>query len=141
MAIFQPSPDIVWVGTGEGNPRNSVSVGNGIYKSLDGGKTWQHLGLEKTERIHRIVLHPRDPNIAWVAAMGQAWGQNAERGVFKTTDGGKTWTKVLYVNERTGAADLVIDPVESEQALRGDVGVPPLAVVLQLRRPGLRPAT
>ncbi|HEX8617311.1 MAG TPA: hypothetical protein VF911_06985, partial [Thermoanaerobaculia bacterium] len=110
VAIFQPSPDIVWVGTGEGNPRNSMSVGNGIYKSVDGGRTWQHLGLEKTERIHRIVLHPRDPNIAWVAALGQAWGQNAERGVFKTTDGGKSWTKVLYVNDRTGAADLVIDP-------------------------------
>ncbi|HEX8253239.1 MAG TPA: hypothetical protein VF846_08845, partial [Thermoanaerobaculia bacterium] len=110
VAIFQPSPEIVWVGTGEGNPRNSMSVGNGIYKSVDGGRTWQHLGLEKTERIHRIVLHPRDPNIAWVAALGQAWGQNAERGVFKTIDGGRTWTKVLYVNDRTGAADLIIDP-------------------------------
>ena len=111
VSIFQPSPEIVWVGTGEGNPRNSMSVGNGIYKSVDGGKTWQHLGLEKTERIHRIVLHPRDANVAWVAAMGQAWGQNADRGIFKTTDGGKSWTKVLYVNDRTGAADLVIDPV------------------------------
>jgi len=110
VAIFQPSPDIVWVGTGEGNPRNSMSVGNGIYKSVDAGRTWQHLGLDKTERIHRIITHPRDPNIAWVAAMGQAWGQNADRGVFKTTDGGKTWTKVLYVNEKTGAADLIIDP-------------------------------
>jgi photosystem II stability/assembly factor-like uncharacterized protein len=117
VAIFQPSPDIVWVGTGEGNPRNSMSVGNGIYKSVDGGKTWQHLGLEKTERIHRIVLHPRDPNVAWVAAMGQAWGQNPDRGVFKTTDGGKTWTKVLYVNERTGAADLVIDPSNPNKLL------------------------
>jgi len=110
VAVFQPSPEIVWVGTGEGNPRNSMSVGNGIYKSIDGGATWQHLGLEKTERIHRIVLHPRDPNIAWVAALGQAWGRNTERGVFKTTDGGKTWAKVLFVNDGTGAADLVIDP-------------------------------
>ncbi|HYI12245.1 MAG TPA: hypothetical protein VEK57_24540 [Thermoanaerobaculia bacterium] len=110
VAIFQPSPDIVWAGTGEGNPRNSMSVGNGIYKTADGGRTWQHLGLDKSERIHRIVLHPRDPNVAWVAAMGQAWGQNPERGVFKTTDGGRTWNKVLYVNEKTGAADLVIDP-------------------------------
>jgi photosystem II stability/assembly factor-like uncharacterized protein len=110
IAVFQPSPEIVWVGTGEANVRNSVSVGNGVYKSIDGGKTWQHLGLDKTERISRIVLHPRDPNIAWVAALGQAWGQNADRGVFKTVDGGKSWTKVLYVDERTGAADLVIDP-------------------------------
>ena len=110
VAVFQPSPDIVWAGTGEGNPRNSMSVGNGIYKSIDAGKTWQHVGLDKTERIHRIVLHPRDPNIAWVAAMGQAWGQNPERGIFKTTDGGRTWSKVLYVNEKVGAADLVIDP-------------------------------
>lgn len=110
VSIFQPSPDIVWVGTGEGNPRNSMSVGNGIYKSIDAGRTWQHLGLEKTERIHRIITHPRDPNIAWVAALGQAWGQNADRGVFKTTDGGRSWTKILYVNERTGAADLIIDP-------------------------------
>ena len=78
VAIFQPSPDIVWAGTGEGNPRNSMSVGNGIYKTIDGGRTWQHLGLDKTERIHRIITHPRDPNIAWVAAMGQAWGQNPD---------------------------------------------------------------
>jgi len=111
VAIFQASPEIVWVGTGEGNVRNSMSVGNGVYKSMDGGKTWQHLGLDKSERIYRIALHPRDPNVAWVAAMGQAWGQNPDRGIFKTTDGGKTWTKVLYVNERTGGSDLVIDPV------------------------------
>ncbi|HEY0139679.1 MAG TPA: hypothetical protein VGF48_02225 [Thermoanaerobaculia bacterium] len=110
VAIYQASPDIVWVGTGEGNVRNSVSIGNGIYKTMDGGRTWQHLGLGKTERIHRIVLHPSNPNVAWVAALGQAWGQNADRGVFKTEDGGRTWKKVLYVNERTGAADLIADP-------------------------------
>lgn len=110
IAVFQATPDIVWVGTGEGNPRNSAGVGYGVYRSLDGGRTWTHLGLEKTERIHRIVLHPTDPDVAYVAAMGTAWGENPERGVFKTTDGGKTWTKVLYVDERTGAADLVMDP-------------------------------
>jgi len=110
IAVFQPNPDIVWVGTGEGNPRNSVSVGNGVYRSLDGGKTWAHLGLEKTERIYRIVVHPTDPGIVWVAALGQAWGENPERGVFKTEDGGKTWQRVLYIDEKTGASDLVIDP-------------------------------
>nr|MDP9120894.1 hypothetical protein [Acidobacteriota bacterium] len=110
IAIYQASPDIVWVGTGEGNVRNSTSVGNGVYRSADGGRTWQHLGLEATERIPRLVLHPSDPNVAWVAALGREWGENSERGVYKTVDGGRTWKKVLYVDERTGAADLVIDP-------------------------------
>jgi len=110
IAINQSNPDVVWVGTGEGNPRNSVSIGGGVFRTLDGGQTWSRLGLEKTEHIHRIVLHPADPNVAWVAALGQVWGENPERGVFKTVDGGKTWRRVLYVDPRTGAADLVIDP-------------------------------
>jgi photosystem II stability/assembly factor-like uncharacterized protein len=110
ITVNQANPDVVWVGTGEGNPRNSVSIGNGVYRSLDGGKTWAHLGLEKTEHIPRLVLHPTDPNVAWVAALGQVWGENPERGVFKTTDGGKTWRRVLYVDPRTGASDLAIDP-------------------------------
>ncbi|HKI05415.1 MAG TPA: hypothetical protein VKK31_25770 [Thermoanaerobaculia bacterium] len=110
VSVFQANPDIVWVGSGEANVRNSVSIGNGVYRSLDGGKTWKHLGLEETERIHQVVLHPTDPNVAWVAALGQAWGENPERGVFKTLDGGKTWRKVLYVDPRTGAADLIADP-------------------------------
>ena len=110
VALSPDSPEVVWVGTGEGNPRNSASVGDGVYRSLDGGKTWQHLGLEKTERIHRILLDPRDPKVAYVAALGRMWGENPERGVFKTEDGGKSWKKILYVDERTGAADLVMDP-------------------------------
>ncbi len=117
VAVFQPHPDVVWVGTGEGNPRNSASVGNGVYRSLDGGRTWSHLGLTKTERIHRILLHPGDREVAYVAALGTSWGENPERGVFKTTDGGKTWSKVLYVDERTGAADLVMDPTNPDKLI------------------------
>jgi photosystem II stability/assembly factor-like uncharacterized protein len=111
VSVFQPNPSIVWIGTGEGNPRNSVGVGNGIYKSLDGGESWQYLGLEKTEKIHRVVLHPTDPDVAYVTALGTTWSENPERGVFKTRDAGKSWEKVLFVNEQTGCADLVMDPV------------------------------
>jgi len=110
LAIDPNNPDVVWVGSGEANPRNSVSIGEGVFKTLDGGRTWQRLGLEKTERVSRIILHPTDPRVAWVAAMGQVWGENPERGVYKTEDGGKTWRRVLYVDERTGAADLTADP-------------------------------
>jgi hypothetical protein len=110
IAIDPRSPDVVWVGTGEGNPRNSASVGRGVYRTRDGGRTWQKLGLEKTERIHRILLHPTNPDTAWVAAFGTSWGENEERGVFKTTDAGATWTKVLYVDPRTGCGDLALDP-------------------------------
>jgi len=109
IAVFPANPDVVWVGTGEANVRNSVSVGDGVYRSLDGGRTWSHLGLDATEHISRIVLHPTNPDVAWVAALGKLWSENAERGVFKTTDGGKTWRKVLFVDERTGAANLIRD--------------------------------
>jgi len=115
VAVNQRYPDIVWVGTGEGAIRNSVSVGNGVYKSVDGGKTWTHLGLDQSERIDRIVLHPDDPLVAYVAATGKLWGDSEERGVFKTVDGGVTWQKILYVNERTGCADLVMDPVNPDK--------------------------
>jgi hypothetical protein len=91
IAISAVNAETVWVGTGEGNLRNSASVGGGVFRSLDGGKTWTLLGLEATERIHRIVLHPTNPEVAWVAALGREWGENPERGVFKTVDGGKTW--------------------------------------------------
>jgi photosystem II stability/assembly factor-like uncharacterized protein len=110
VAVFQMAPDIVWVGTGEGNIRNSAGVGNGIYKSMDGGVTWQHLGLENSERIHRVVLHPTDPSIAYLAVMGPTWSDGEQRGVYRTTDGGETWDRLLFMNQRTGAADLVMDP-------------------------------
>jgi len=110
VKICQKNPNIIWVGTGEGNPRNSSGVGRGIFKSLDGGKTWMHLGLEETEKISRIVLDLHNPDIAYVAALGTTWGENPQRGVFKTEDGGKTWHKILYIDEKTGAADLVMAP-------------------------------
>ncbi len=110
VRICQQNPNIVWIGTGEGNPRNSAGVGRGIFKSIDAGKTWNLLGLEKTEKISRIALDPYDADVAYVAAMGTTWGENPERGVFKTTDGGKSWEKVLYVDQKTGAADLAMAP-------------------------------
>ncbi len=110
VAIQQSNPSVIWVGTGEGNPRNSLNGGYGIYKSLNGGKTWKSMGLEKTRHIHRIIIHPDNPDIIYVAAIGSPWGEHPERGVFKTGDGGKTWKKILFINNKTGAADLVIDP-------------------------------
>jgi len=110
IALEPGNPDVIWVGTGEDNPRNSVSFGDGVYKSTDGGKTWQFMGLRDTERISRIIVHPTNPQIVYVAAIGHAFGPNPERGVFMTTDGGKTWQKVLYTDDRHGASDLEMDP-------------------------------
>jgi photosystem II stability/assembly factor-like uncharacterized protein len=110
IAIDPARPEVVWIGTGEGNTRNSVSIGDGVYRTNDGGETWTHLGLTDTERMRRIVLHPRDPRVAWVAALGPLWSLSSERGVFKTEDGGVTWRKVLYVDDATGCADLAVDP-------------------------------
>ncbi len=110
LAIDPSNPDVVWVGTGEGNPRNSLNGGYGIYKSLDGGRSWKLLGLEKTRHIHRIIVHPVNPDVVYVGAIGSPWGPHPERGVYKTTDGGQSWEQVLYVNELTGVADMVMDP-------------------------------
>ena len=110
VAVSDANPNIVWVGTGEGNPRNSANYGGGIYKSLDGGKTWKHMGLEATRHIHRVIIHPTNPDIVYAGAMGNMWYPNEERGVFRTTDGGKTWKKILYVDDGTGIADMIIDP-------------------------------
>jgi photosystem II stability/assembly factor-like uncharacterized protein len=117
VAVFQTSPDVVWVGTGEKARRNSAGVGTGVYRSLDGGRSWQHLGLDSTGAIAEIILHPTDPDVAYVAALGNTWAETEHRGVYKTRDGGRTWTKILYVNERTGAADLVMDPSNPNKLL------------------------
>jgi len=113
LAVAQAQPDIVWVGTGEATCRNSVTVGDGVYLSENGGKTWTNKGLRETRHISRILINRGDPNIVFVAAMGTLWSPNAERGVFKTIDGGKTWKKTLYVDENTGIADLAQDPADS----------------------------
>lgn len=110
IAIQQDNPSVVWVGTGEGNPRNSLNGGYGIYKTLDGGKTWKLMGLEKTRHIHRIIIDPKNPNTVYVGAIGSPWGEHPERGVYKTTDGGATWERILFVDNKTGCAELVMDP-------------------------------
>ncbi|WP_405198987.1 VPS10 domain-containing protein [Christiangramia sp. LLG6405-1] len=110
VAVQQSNPSVIWVGTGEGNPRNSLNGGYGIYKSLDGGRTWNSMGLEKTRHIHRVIIHPDNPDIVYAAAIGSPWGAHEERGVYKTTDGGESWSKILYTNSLSGAADLVMDP-------------------------------
>lgn len=117
--IYQKSPDIIWVGTGEGNPRNSQSAGAGVYRSLDGGRSWQLMGLEGTRNIHRIIVHPDDPNTVYVGAQGNAWADSEHRGVYKTTDGGKTWSKILYNNTRTGIGDMVMDPNNPNKIIAG----------------------
>lgn len=119
IAICQSNPSIVWVGTGEGNPRNSVSLGEGIYKSIDAGKTWKSMGLEKTRNIHRIIIDPNNPEVVYAGAIGNPYGIHPERGVFKTTNGGETWTKVLYTNDSSGVSDMVIDPKNPNKMLVG----------------------
>jgi photosystem II stability/assembly factor-like uncharacterized protein len=110
VAVCQSNPDIVWVGTGEANPRNSVLEGDGVYKSTDGGRTFQHLGLPKSRHIGRVRIHPADPDIVYVAALGNVWVPNPERGLYKTVDGGKTWTPALQIDENHGCIDVALDP-------------------------------
>lgn len=110
VALAPSNPDIVYAGTGEQNNRQSTSWGNGVYRSDDGGATWRHLGLEETRHIGKVEVDPRDPDVAFVAALGNLWAPGTERGVFRTRDGGRSWDKVLYVDEHTGAVDLVMDP-------------------------------
>lgn len=110
VQIDQSNPNLVWVGTGEPANRQSSPWGNGVYKSTDGGESWQHMGLEETKHIGRVLIHPRDPDIVYVAAVGDLWGPNAERGVYRTMDGGESWELVLFIDEHTGAIDMAMDP-------------------------------
>ncbi|MEM1003422.1 MAG: hypothetical protein AAGH46_12315, partial [Bacteroidota bacterium] len=117
IAVYQNNPNIIYLGTGEGNPRNSQNYGYGMYKSIDGGKTWSHLGLEKTKSIHRVIVHPDNPDIVWVGAIGTAWGTSEYRGVYKSIDGGKSWNKILFTNNSTGVADMVMDPTNPNKIM------------------------
>ena len=110
IAIAPSDPSIIWVGTGEPNNRQSSSWGDGIYRSLDAGKTWTNMGLRDSKHIGRVVIDSRDPSIVYAAVVGHLWGPHKERGVYKTTDGGKTWSNVLFINEDTGVIDLAMDP-------------------------------
>lgn len=114
IAIAPSNPSVLYAGTGEQQNRQSTSWGNGVYRSDDGGETWRHLGLEETRHTARIHIHSRNPDIVYVASPGNLWKGSDERGVFKSTDGGKSWEKVLYVDEYTGAIDLVMDPDDAE---------------------------
>ncbi|GAB4093125.1 WD40/YVTN/BNR-like repeat-containing protein [Flaviaesturariibacter terrae] len=110
IAIQQSNPNVVWVGTGEGNPRNSISLGEGIYKTLDGGRTWKRMGLEKTRNIHRILIDPTNPDVVYAGVIGNPYAEHPERGVYKTTDGGETWKLILHTNDTSGVGEMVMDP-------------------------------
>src|SRR3982751_2972252 len=114
IAISPSDPNVVWVGTGEANNRQSASFGDGIYKSTDAGKSFAKMGLEDSQTISRIVIDPKDPNVVYVAVLGHLFGPNKERGIYKTTDGGKTWNNVNFIDQDTGFTDLVIDPVDNK---------------------------
>lgn len=112
VAIAPSNPDVVWIGTGEENARNSVQWGDGVYKSTDGGASWTHMGLRATFQIGHVEIHPTDPDVVYVAALGRLWGDNAERGVYRSKDGGGTWERVLHLDDRTGCIDVRVHPTD-----------------------------
>src|SRR5205807_1633187 len=117
VCVAPSDRNIVWVGTGENNPRNSVSYGDGVYKSTDGGKTWKNMGLNKTFQIGSIKVHPKNPDIVYVGALGRLYGTSDDRGLYKTTDGGKTWDKIFYIDDQTGVIDIKMHPSNPETLL------------------------
>ena len=113
IAVAPSDPNVIYVGTGEENPRNNASIGDGMYKSVDAGEHWTHIGLEKSDKIARLVVDAKNPDLVYACALGREWGPNEERGVFKTTDGGKSWKKILYVDGQTACSDIAADPGNS----------------------------
>ena len=138
VAIAPTDPNLVWAGTGEDNNRQSSSWGDGVYKSTDGGRTWKNMGLKASKQIARIIVDPMDFDVVYVAALGDLWGAGGERGVYKTTDGGKTWQRVLFVDDDTGATELRDGSLEQQDAVRGDLPAPARAVGHERRRAGQR---
>ena len=138
VAVAETNPDVVYIGMGEVQLRGSITQGDGVYKSTDGGETWRHLGLADTQAISRIRVHPTDPDVIYVAALGHPYGDNEERGVFRSTDGGNSWEKVLYVSPKAGAADLIIDRTNPDVLYASLWQVYRKAWKMWGRRPGLR---
>ena len=138
LAVAASNPEVIYVGTGEASIRSDISFGNGMYKSNDGGKSWEHIGLDDTRHIGRVLIDPHDPNVVFVAALGHAYGPNEMRGVFRSTDGGRNWTKVLYQNENTGAIDLAFDPDDSHTvyATLWNARRPPWSTYAPVQGPG-----
>ena len=117
VVIDAKNPNTVWVGTGENNSQRSVGYGDGVYRSDDGGKSWKNVGLKTSEHIGRIAIDPRDSNVVYVAAQGPLWGPGGERGLYKTTDGGKTWKQILKISDDTGVTDVAFDPANPDVLL------------------------
>jgi photosystem II stability/assembly factor-like uncharacterized protein len=130
VAIQQSKPEVIWVGTGEGNPRNSMNLGAGIFKSIDGGTSWKFMGLKATKTIHRIIIDPNDHNTVYVGAMGDPFTENEHRGLYKTIDGGESWTKILFSNTSSGIADLVMDKSNPKKILQPYMNITALPIPL-----------
>ena len=138
IAVSESNPNVIYVGTGESCLRGNISYGDGMYKTTDGGKTWTHIGLKDTQHIARLWIDPRNPDHVLVAALGHAFGPNADRGVFRTNDGGKTWDKVLFKDNDTGAIDLAVDPQNSNVDVCRALSNTAFALEPGQRRPGQR---
>ena len=138
IAVAPSDSNVIYAGTGETTIRIDVSHGDGVYKSTDAGPTWTNVGLRDTRHIGKIRVHPHDPDIVWVAALGHAFGPNKERGVFKSTDGGATWRQVLFVSDKAGAVDLTVDPTNPRVLYAARLGGVPQLLADQQRRTGQR---
>ena len=138
VAIAATDPNLVWAGTGENNNRQSSSWGDGVYKSTDGGRSWRNMGLRASKQIARVIVDPVDFDVVYVAALGDLWAAGGERGVYKTSDGGATWQRVLFVDDDTGATELRDGSLEQQDALRRDLPAAPRAMGHERRRPRQR---